>query len=61
VSTVLKGQKFSVTRCKQSRRLDCIKVAVISASGKKASHHITPEEAKVFAFALTRASQMLVI
>lgn len=55
--TILKGRKFSVSVHDANKRLDFVKVSVTSAEGRASYHHITPDEAEVFAFALRRAAK----
>ena len=55
-TTILKGKKFCVSIHDAGKRDDFVKVTVIAQDGVKAYHHITPDEAQVFAFALRRAA-----
>lgn len=55
-ATILKGKKFCVSIHDADKRSDFVKVTVIARDGTKAYHHVTPDEAQVFAFALRRAS-----
>jgi len=55
-TTILKGKKFCVSVHDAAKRDDFVKVSVISKEGVVAYHHITPDEAHVFAFALNRAA-----
>jgi len=56
-TTIIKGQKFSVSVHDVDKRTDFVKVTIIGSNGRQAYHHITPEEADVFAFALRKASK----
>lgn len=56
--TILKGKKFSVVVESKSKRPDYIKVTLVNGNRtKEVSHHLTPDECGVFAFALTKASK----
>ena len=53
--TVLKGKKFSVVL--KRKRVDNVKVTLVGGDGVKVYHHLTPHEARVFAFALQKAAK----
>jgi len=56
--TVLKGKKFSVSVKSKDKRPDYVKVELVAGDrSRKVSHHLTPAECKVFAFALQKASK----
>lgn len=55
--TIVKGKKFSVVVKSKAKRTDYVKVMFVGGDGTKASHHLTPQECHVFAYALHKAAR----
>ena len=56
--TILKGKKFSVVVKSKKKRPDYVQVELVDGDRTpKVTHHLTPDECRVFAFALQKAAK----